>query len=159
MATDASNPSPLVLSAPWSPAAFSEVKGVLHAPADQPTLNSETRDALLTAIAKARRWIDGVVEGRIASFAEIAKQEGKVERHIRLLCPLAFVSPRIISAIHGRLGTGRPKRNQISAAAGSFLEPSGVESSAQRLKVRSFTRLTICGQLHRAILRSYERIY
>jgi hypothetical protein len=54
------------------------------------------RDAILTAVAKARAWIDDIVEGRVASFAEIAKNEGKVERHIRLLAPLAFVSPRII---------------------------------------------------------------
>ena len=35
----------------------------------------------------------------LASFAEIAKREGKVERHIRFLAPLAFVSPRFITAI------------------------------------------------------------
>ena len=29
----------------------------------------------------------------------IARREGKVERHIRLLAPLAFVSPRIVSAL------------------------------------------------------------
>jgi hypothetical protein len=55
--------------------------------------------ALLTAIAKARRWINDLRQGRIASVAEIAKQEGQGERHIRLLGPLAFVSPRVISAI------------------------------------------------------------
>ena len=43
--------------------------------------------------------IDDLIEHRIASFAEIARCEGKVERHIRLLAPLAFLSPRIISAI------------------------------------------------------------
>jgi site-specific DNA recombinase len=62
-------------------------------------VNPESRDALLTAIAKARVWIEDLVEGRVASFAEIAKQEGKVERHVRFLAPLAFVSPRIISDI------------------------------------------------------------
>ena len=36
---------------------------------------------------------------RIASFAEIAKSESLGERHIRLLAPVAFVSPRIIAAI------------------------------------------------------------
>jgi site-specific DNA recombinase len=42
------------------------------------------------------------VEGRAASFAEITEREGKVERHIRLLAPLAFVSPVAISnIIHG----------------------------------------------------------
>jgi site-specific DNA recombinase len=35
----------------------------------------------------------------VNSFAEIAEREGKVERHIRLLAPLAFVSPNIIEKI------------------------------------------------------------
>jgi site-specific DNA recombinase len=39
------------------------------------------------------------VEGRVDSFAEIAKRERKVERHIRLLAPLAFVSPKIIANV------------------------------------------------------------
>lgn len=62
-------------------------------------MNPETRDVLLRAIAKARRWIDDLVKGRVASFAEIAEREGKVERHVRFLAPLAFVSPRVVTAI------------------------------------------------------------
>ena len=54
---------------------------------------------LLIAIAKARLWIDDIRQSRIASFAEIANCEGQGERHIRLLAPLAFVSPHIIKAI------------------------------------------------------------
>ena len=84
---------------PWSAATFAEVKGILHSPAPGPTLKVETREAMLTAIAKARLWINDLVEGRLGSFSEIAKREGKVERHIRLLTPLAFVSRRIIAAI------------------------------------------------------------
>ena len=34
-----------------------------------------------------------------SSFAEIAEREAQGERHIRLLAPLAFLSPRIIAAI------------------------------------------------------------
>jgi hypothetical protein len=75
------------------------VKGIVHTPSAAPTLKPETRDALLMAIAKARAWIGDLTEHRIASFAEIARREGRVERHIRLLAPLAFVSPRIITAI------------------------------------------------------------
>jgi site-specific DNA recombinase len=59
----------------------------------------EARDTLLTAIAKARAWIDDLVEGRVESFAAIAEREGKIERHIRNLAALAFVSPQIVSAI------------------------------------------------------------
>jgi site-specific DNA recombinase len=75
------------------------VKGVLHQPDERPTLGAEARDAILLAVAKARVWIDDLASGRIRSFAEIAGSEGKVERHIRLLAPLAFVPPRVLGAI------------------------------------------------------------
>jgi len=84
---------------PWSAATFAEVKGILHCPSSRPTMSLETRDGLLGAIAKARVWIEDIIEGRVGCFSEIAMREGKVERHIRLLAPLAFVSPQIISEI------------------------------------------------------------
>jgi len=56
---------------------------------------------LLTAIAKARSWIEDIRLGHLASFPEIAERESQGERYIRLLAPLAFVSPRIIAAIAG----------------------------------------------------------
>ena len=62
-------------------------------------MKPESRDALLTAITKARGWIDDIRLGRLASFAEIAEREALCERHIRLLAPLAFLSPRVIAAI------------------------------------------------------------
>jgi hypothetical protein len=62
-------------------------------------MSVDERDVILTAIAKARAWIADLIEGRATSFAEISQREGKVERHIRLLAPLAFVSPRIIADI------------------------------------------------------------
>ena len=62
-------------------------------------MRPENRDALLTAIAKARGWIDDIRVGAIGSFAEVAEREAQGERHIRLLAPLAFLSPRIIAAI------------------------------------------------------------
>jgi hypothetical protein len=52
-----------------------------------------------TAIARARSWMNDLSEGRVGSFEEIARSENKVERHIRHLAPLAFVSPRIVEAI------------------------------------------------------------
>jgi hypothetical protein len=88
-----------VISLPWTAPAFASVKGVLHQPEAKPTLKPETRDAILLAVAKARSWIDDIASGRVQSFAEIAEHEGKVERHIRLLTPLAFISPRTLAAI------------------------------------------------------------
>ena len=78
---------------------FVAVKGILHAPSTKPAISPERRDALLAAIAKARGWIEGIRLGRFASFAEIAEHEAQGERHIRLLAPLALLSPRIIAAI------------------------------------------------------------
>jgi hypothetical protein len=42
---------------------------------------------------------DDIRLGRVTGFAEIAEREAQCERHIRLLAPLAFVSPRTIAAI------------------------------------------------------------
>jgi hypothetical protein len=90
---------PSILTIPWCATGSADLKGILHSPSPTSTVSPESRDILLTAIAKARAWIDDLVEGRVGSFAEIAKQEGKVERHVRFLASLAFASPRIISEI------------------------------------------------------------
>ncbi len=62
-------------------------------------MKPELCDGLLTAIAKARGWVDDLLGDRVASFAEIAAREGKTERYIRLLASLAFTSPRTIAAL------------------------------------------------------------
>jgi hypothetical protein len=61
----------------WTAASFAAVKGIVHAPCAKPAMRPESRDALLTAIAKARGWIDDIRLGRIASFAEIAEREAQ----------------------------------------------------------------------------------
>jgi hypothetical protein len=92
-------PPTSTITLPWTAPSFAAVKGIVHAPCAKPAMRPECRDALLTAIAKARGWIDELRLGRIGSVAEIAKREAQGERHIRLLAPLAFLSPRIIAAI------------------------------------------------------------
>jgi len=95
---DSCNP-PITITLPWTAPSFKALKGILHEPAAKLTMKPESRDALLTAIAKARGWIDDIRLGRLASLAEIAEREAVGERHIRLLAPLAFLSPRIIAVI------------------------------------------------------------
>ncbi len=90
---------PAVLKVRWKGPEVPNAKGILHSPLAGPPMIAGNRDVLLTAIAKARAWIADLAQGRAASFAEIAKREGKVERHIRLLAPLAFVSPQIVFGI------------------------------------------------------------
>jgi hypothetical protein len=92
-------PPTTTITLPWTAPSFAAVKGIVHAPCAKPAMRPESRDALLTAIAKARGWIDDIRLGRIASFAEIAARQAQGKRHIHLLAPLAFLSPRIIAAI------------------------------------------------------------
>jgi site-specific DNA recombinase len=63
------------IALPWTAPSFAAVKGILHEPGAKPVMKPESRDVLLTAIAKARGWIDDIRLGRIASFAEIAARE------------------------------------------------------------------------------------
>jgi hypothetical protein len=81
---------------PWKRQVQAGVKGIIHVPAHNTPMIPSRRDALLMAIARARNWADELAHGRLGSFAG---REGKVERHVRLLIPLAFVSPRIVSAV------------------------------------------------------------
>jgi hypothetical protein len=99
--TSAGRPTASVttMAVPWTSPVPAAVKGIIHVPAHNTPIKVGRREALLIAIAKARQWIDDLVHGRAASFAVIARREGKVERHIRLLAPLAFVSPRIVAAL------------------------------------------------------------
>jgi hypothetical protein len=87
------------IAVPWRSPAPAAIRGIVHVPAHNTPIKPGRREALLIAIAKAREWMDDLAHGRVASFAAIARREAKVERHIRLLAPLAFLSPRIVSAI------------------------------------------------------------
>jgi site-specific DNA recombinase len=87
-----------MLRLPWTPA-NSARKGIAWKPSTQANLDPSSIDALLTAIGKARGWMNDLAEGRVGSFDEIARRENKVERHIRNLAVLAFASPRVIEAI------------------------------------------------------------
>jgi hypothetical protein len=93
-------------------------------------MSPESRDTLLAAIAKARMWIKDLVEGRAASLAEIAKREGKVERYVRFLTPLAFLSPRVISAI---LDGSAPTSITVTGLAKSL--PCSWAEQEQRLQL------------------------
>jgi hypothetical protein len=96
---DADPASSQALTVPWAPRRGRVGKGIASEPSGAERLDPQTREVLLTAIGKARLWIDDLMEGRVGSIDAIAEREGKGERHIRLLMPLAFVSPRIVGAI------------------------------------------------------------
>lgn len=95
---DMSDVSITELTIPFSPR-LALRKGLAHAPANrEPVLDPQSREALLRAIARARRWHDAMLEGE-KSLDEIASAEGLAERYVRRLATLAFLSPKIIGAI------------------------------------------------------------
>ena len=91
---------------PFAPTSIPR-KGVMHAPASGGMIDGKTQTILLAAIARSMRWIEEITADASADFHRIAEREGVVERHIRLLAPLAYLSPRIIEAIaEGRAPAG-----------------------------------------------------
>jgi DNA invertase Pin-like site-specific DNA recombinase len=54
---------------------------------------------LLKAVARARRWSDDLLSGRIRSVDELARREGVDGRSVRRLIRLGALSPRIVEAI------------------------------------------------------------
>jgi site-specific DNA recombinase len=98
---DRDHPAPptTLLQLPWTPTSSGARKGIAWKPSAKANLDPETIETLLTAIAKARSWMDDLAEGRVGSFDDVALREDKVDRHVRFLAPLAFVSPRIVDAI------------------------------------------------------------
>jgi site-specific DNA recombinase len=54
---------------------------------------------LLKSVARARRWSQDLIAGRVQSVGELAKREDIDRRSVRRLIRLGFLSPRIIEAI------------------------------------------------------------
>jgi hypothetical protein len=92
-------PVPFQINVPWTAPTFVAHKGIQHDPSSGSAMKPYARAAMLRAIGKARHWINDLIEGRAVSFNQIAADEDKDERHIRYLAQLAFVSPRIVTAI------------------------------------------------------------
>ena len=54
---------------------------------------------LLKAVARARRWSQDLIAGRVQSVSEIAKRDGVAARYVRELMPLGFIPPGTVEAI------------------------------------------------------------
>jgi hypothetical protein len=90
-------PAKITLS--WAAPGFAAVKGIVQAPSTKSTIKPESRDALLTAIAKARAWIDDIRLGHLASF--LAGAHRRDISHAEQLCGLdpAVASNDAVGAI------------------------------------------------------------
>ena len=54
---------------------------------------------LLKAVARARRWSQDLIVGRVQSVGEIAKRDGVAARYVRELMPLGSLAPGTVEAI------------------------------------------------------------
>ncbi len=89
-------PPKIVLTVPWI---ARRTRCAKHLQGSATTnLSDHDRLRLLIAIGKAKRWMSDV-DDKLRTFEDIAIAEDCVERHIRFLAPLAYLSPRIIQAI------------------------------------------------------------
>ena len=87
-----------ILEVPFTPHRPSR-KGIAHALADRvPRLDPKARDALLAAIARARRWHDQLMQGT-TTLGAIARTEGLAERYVRRAITLAFLCPAVLRSI------------------------------------------------------------
>ena len=63
--------------------------------------------ALVTSIARGRRWLDEIVSGTVADAEHIATREKCSVRQVNMTISLAFLSPTLVkAAIDGRLPRG-----------------------------------------------------
>ncbi len=95
---DAASLAPNTIEVPFTPTAPSQ-KGLSHAPTNGASLTETDRATLLKAIARSKAWIDTILKDPGIDFGAIAHCENLVERHVRFLAPLAFLSPRIVEAV------------------------------------------------------------
>lgn len=77
-------------------------KGIWHRPGASAGLTDADRKSLLTAIARSRAWIDTILCDPNETFETIAAREEWSARYIKMLAPLAYVSPHIIDALADR---------------------------------------------------------
>ena len=99
------------LIVPWSPPRTTRSRAVIG-PAEGGAapcraMPSDVRRTLLVSVAKARSWMGWLASGEAADAEAIARREGRSERHVRMLLPLAGLAPDLIeAAVEGRMPEG-----------------------------------------------------
>jgi len=73
----------------------------------QRPIRAESHARLVEGIAKARLWLNELIDGRVTDTKEIAAREGCSDRSIRMFLSLAFLAPAILrAALDGTLPQG-----------------------------------------------------
>jgi site-specific DNA recombinase len=70
-------------------------------------IRAETRVALVTSMARGRRWLDEIVSGTVTGVEQIAARDKCSARQVNMTISLAFLAPDLVkAAIEGRLPRG-----------------------------------------------------
>ena len=100
-ASDGSDAPPAPITVAWAPPPQRprrEIIAMADAASTTRPIRSEARSRLLSAIAKARAWLDELTAGTIADTAALAMRETISERTARQMLSLAFLAPDIVEA-------------------------------------------------------------
>jgi site-specific DNA recombinase len=102
---------PNTLEVPWRKTPATRRREILLPEGIRPErtrpIRSETRERLVAAIARGRRWLDELIADPKASAETIAARENCSARKINMTISLAFLAPVLVkAAIEGRLPRG-----------------------------------------------------
>jgi site-specific DNA recombinase len=109
--SEASERPSKVIAILWSPQTFRRKREVILPSSESASgarpIRAEARRKLLCAVAKARRWLNEMISGKLEGIEAIAAREGVSERLARMGLSLAFLAPDIVqAAVDGTLPRG-----------------------------------------------------
>jgi hypothetical protein len=90
----------------------------------------ERRARLVSAIARARRWLDEIVSGSVTDVQQIASRQKCSVRQVNMTISLAFLAPDLVrAAVEGRLprGIGVERLRDAPAEWGQQFEALGLK--------------------------------
>jgi hypothetical protein len=103
---------PNVLTVPWRKTPAKRPREIIlpastSSHPDPRPIRAETRVKLVTAIAKARHWLDELIAGTATNVEQIAAREKCSIRQVNRMITLAFIAPTLVqAAVDGRLPRG-----------------------------------------------------
>src|SRR5262249_59007323 len=70
-------------------------------------IRADTRNTLVRAIARGRRWLTEIQSGAVGTAQDLAARENCSKRHVNMTLSLAFLAPSLVkAAVEGRLPHG-----------------------------------------------------
>jgi len=122
--------APTTVTFPWTVPAAAPVKGIVHVPAHNTPMKPGSRETLLNALAKARKWVKGIERG------QTFRRDRGPGRKSRTPHPLSRAARFRIAADHHRdyrrHRSGRDHRDDAHNWAFLFLDRAGTTDERPR---------------------------